>query len=315
MTAVTFLSAIGGDNSTVSDDSSPTTGLKNNGHRTRFIPALVQFVAVANFTVTAVSNSVTAAAASATSALTAPGTSGTSTTSLSVVASGTVSPTIQTGKAYSVGQRVALARTSAPTTAVMYGAISAYNSGTGVMSIVVDQAVGAGLGPFTDWTVSLSPYGITPARQVATTGLATGGGDLTADRTINVPAATSSDVRTGADTTKSVTSGALVGSAAFITLTDAATVAWDVNSGYNAQVTLGGNRTIGAPTNLKDGVVYTLNLIEDATGSRLPSFHSIWDFGVLIAPTLQTAAGKVDKVTAQYNSGRGKLEAAFWRGA
>lgn len=64
MSSVTFTTAVGGDGSTVSDDASPTTGLANGGHRTRFVPALSQMVAVANGVVnnaTTVAGQVTAA--------------------------------------------------------------------------------------------------------------------------------------------------------------------------------------------------------------------------------------------------------------
>lgn len=123
------------------------------------------------------------------------------------------------------------------------------------------------------------------------------------------------DIRTGTATDVGITPGDLVGSAAFVPLPDTATVAWDVNQGYNATVTLGGNRNIGAPSGLQDGVTYTLNLVQDAVGNRVPTWNAIWDFGAYGAPLLQTMAGKTDKVTAQYNAARNKLEATFWRGA
>ena len=91
-------------------------------------------------------------AASALTALNAPGTSGTSTTSLTIGA-GTQTFTTQTGKAWAVGQPVTLARTSAPDTTRMSGFISAYNSGTGAMSVTVDTVLGTGT--YTDWTISL----------------------------------------------------------------------------------------------------------------------------------------------------------------
>ena len=47
MALVTFLSSVGGDNSVVTDDANVSTGLANGGHRSRFIPALAQLVAVA----------------------------------------------------------------------------------------------------------------------------------------------------------------------------------------------------------------------------------------------------------------------------
>ena len=52
MASVTFPPSVGGDGSTVTDDNNASTGLGNGGHRTRFIPALSQMVAVAMNTVT-----------------------------------------------------------------------------------------------------------------------------------------------------------------------------------------------------------------------------------------------------------------------
>ena len=122
------------------------------------------------------------------------------------------------------------------------------------------------------------------------------------------------DVLTGTTATP-VTGDALYDSAAPTVLTDAATVAWDTNNGYNAYVVLGGNRTIGAPTNLRSGMTYTLELVQDATGSRVPTWASVWDWGSAGAPTLQTTANKADKVVAQYNARTSKLDANFRRGA
>lgn len=92
------------------------------------------------------------AAASALTALNAPGTSGTSTTSLTIGA-GAQSFTTQAGKAWAVGQPAIIARTSAPSTTRMSGFISAYNTGTGAMTVAVDATTGTGT--FTDWTISL----------------------------------------------------------------------------------------------------------------------------------------------------------------
>ena len=47
-----FDPAVGGNGLTVTDDGNPTTGLDNDGHRERFVPALAQVVAVAGNTVT-----------------------------------------------------------------------------------------------------------------------------------------------------------------------------------------------------------------------------------------------------------------------
>lgn len=70
MASVTFPAGLGGDGSTVTDDANATTGLANGGHRTRFIPALSQFVTCANGGVTQATAQVGLATTQATNAAT-----------------------------------------------------------------------------------------------------------------------------------------------------------------------------------------------------------------------------------------------------
>lgn len=80
------------------------------------------------------------------------------------------------------------------------------------------------------------------------------------------------------------------------TLTDAATVSWDMNSGSVATLTLGGNRTLAAPTNLKIGTsVLVVN--QDGTGSRTITWNSIFKWTAGVAPVLSTAASAKDVIT------------------
>lgn len=81
------------------------------------------------------------------------------------------------------------------------------------------------------------------------------------------------------------------------TLTDAATVNWDCALGGYAKVTLGGSRTMAAPTNTRNGAVYILEVIQDGTGSRTLTWNAafVWSGGT--APTLTTTAGKRDFFT------------------
>lgn len=51
MSSVTFPTAIGGDGSTVSDDDNASTGLRNGGWRTRFIPCFTNLVNIADYMV------------------------------------------------------------------------------------------------------------------------------------------------------------------------------------------------------------------------------------------------------------------------
>lgn len=90
------------------------------------------------------------------------------------------------------------------------------------------------------------------------------------------------------------------------TLTDAATIATDASLGNRFRVTLGGNRTLGAPTNPTDGQQVVWEIIQDGTGSRTLSLDTGtggFVFGTDIASiTLTTTASKRDFLTAIYNS-------------
>lgn len=79
------------------------------------------------------------------------------------------------------------------------------------------------------------------------------------------------------------------------TLTDGATVSADLSSGNLFTVTLGGNRTLTA-TNISSSF-YKFIIKQDATGSRALTFDSMFDFGGLAAPTLQTTANAVDVIS------------------
>lgn len=85
------------------------------------------------------------------------------------------------------------------------------------------------------------------------------------------------------------------------TLTDGATINWDTSTIQVAQVTLGGNRTFAAPTNLIDGAFYALVIIQDGTGSRTATFNSVFKFAAATAPTLTTTANARDILVFQSN--------------
>ena len=85
------------------------------------------------------------------------------------------------------------------------------------------------------------------------------------------------------------------------TLTDGATITWDVGSSPVAKVTLGGNRTLSAPTNSASGQFISLTVIQDATGSRLLTWNSAYEFTGDVAPTLTTTASKADVFVFKYN--------------
>ena len=90
---------------------------------------------------------------------------------------------------------------------------------------------------------------------------------------------------------------ATTGWAANLTLTDAATIAWDTSVSQVATFTfVSSNRTMGAPTNLKNGAFYALAVIQNG-GSNTLTFNSVFKWASGTAPTLSTAAGAKDYFT------------------
>lgn len=86
------------------------------------------------------------------------------------------------------------------------------------------------------------------------------------------------------------------------TLTDGATITWDLDTSQTAKVTLGGNRTLANPTNMNAGGTYILRIIQDATGSRTLAYNSAYLFPVGDVPTLTTTLGAVD-ILSCYSDG------------
>ena len=85
--------------------------------------------------------------------MSAPGTSATS-DSGAYIQEGEQAFSIQTGKAFSVGQSVVIAYSLDPTNFAMFGNISNYDSGTGWLTVNVSSVVGSGT--YYSWVVSLS---------------------------------------------------------------------------------------------------------------------------------------------------------------
>lgn len=84
-------------------------------------------------------------------------------------------------------------------------------------------------------------------------------------------------------------------------LTDAATIATDCSLGNVFTVTLGGNRTLGAPSNLSAGATYVWRFTQDGTGSRTLAYNAVFKFPGGTAPTLTTTAGAVDIISGVTN--------------
>ena len=90
------------------------------------------------------------------------------------------------------------------------------------------------------------------------------------------------------------------------TLTDQATIAWDVIASPVAKVTLGANRTLAAPsgTSPAAGQFIALTVIQDGTGSRTLTWNATYEFTGDEAPTLTTTANKGDLFIFKYNGSK-----------
>lgn len=89
-----------------------------------------------------------------------------------------------------------------------------------------------------------------------------------------------------------------------VTLTDATTILVDASLGNLYRVTLGGNRTMGAPSNATDGQELLFEILQDATGSRTITWTSGAGGYAFDAPTptLTTTANARDFIRFVYNS-------------
>lgn len=76
-------------------------------------------------------------------------------------------------------------------------------------------------------------------------------------------------------------------------LTDASTINWNLSNGSVAFVTLGGNRTLANPTNMRVGS-YILHVIQDVSGNRTLSFGSSYKWPAGVAPDVSTTASSRD---------------------
>lgn len=232
-------------------------------------------------------NAAIAQAAAATAA-NAAGYASTCATSVALT-TGAKSIGLQTGKSFpSATDHVGWLIRASDQTIRIKGKLNPYNSGTGAATFTVATTAdiyGSG-GPYSDWIFVSAAF----IQAVVTAAM----------------------VQAGTDATTAITPKALFDASAPQTLADGATVNWDMAAGWNAKVTLGGNRTMAAPTNAKVGITYVLEVIQDATGSRTITWNAAYDFGLVGAPTLSTGAGKRDVIFLYcYDAATPKFRASY----
>ena len=134
----------------------------------------------------------------------------------------------------------------------------------------------------------------------------------TARTNLGLPYGVAADVQAGTATAKVIAPDQLMLAAAPQTLTDGASIDWNMATGYNAKVTLAGNRTLNAPSNPHVGLCSVLEVIQDGTGSRTLTWNSCYDFGAGGSPTLSTAAGARDIISMYcYDAGTPKFRCSF----
>lgn len=151
----------------------------------------------------------------------------------------------------------------------------------------------------TDW-VDLAPG--TSGQFLKTLGAAanpiwdtpSGGAAATTTSAGIVELATAAEYRTGTDTGRVPAIDQIWASLAEVTLTDNTTVTISLADGIDFVVTLGGNRTLDNPSNVKVGQRGRIRIVQDGTGTRTLAFASNWEFIGAQAPVLSTTAADQD---------------------
>ena len=90
------------------------------------------------------------------------------------------------------------------------------------------------------------------------------------------------------------------------TLTDAATITWNVINSPVAKVTLTANRTMAAPsgTGVAAGQFISILIIQDAGGTNTITWNAVYEFTGDVAPTLTSTGAKGDIFSFRYNGAK-----------
>jgi len=153
----------------------------------------------------------------------------------------------------------------------------------------------AGVAIKADVSPVFSVAGKTGAVTLVKADVGLGSVDNTADtaKPVSTAQQTALDAKAGLATVNAFTAAQR---AAPVALADAATVAMDASLSNFYTLTLAGNRTLGAPTNMVAGQAGSIRIAQDATGSRTLSFNAVWKFPSGTAPTLTTTASAIDRL-------------------
>ena len=75
-----------------------------------------------------------------------------------------------------------------------------------------------------------------------------------------------------------------------------------MNTGNNFLVTLGGNRTLAAPSNATTGQTGSIYVVQDGTGNRTLSYNTVWKFPGGSVPAATSTSGAVDMLVYNVRS-------------
>lgn len=238
-----------------------------------FLGALPLFQTELNAEVEALNDNIDDATTNLNALIAAAGFSGTSTTSNSI-GTGSKTFTTQVNKAWVVGTYILVTDDAAPTSNLMHGQVTAYNAGTG--SITINVTLTAGSGTKTAWTLGLSgPQGATLAK------------------------ASASQIRAGTDDDNYKTSKGDMDAVAFVQISAGGSYTLDLSTGFNFEITLTSDMTFAVPSNLKDGKTGIITFLQQSSGgtyNRTIAFNaSIRKPGA--APTMPTGAGAQGRIS------------------
>lgn len=85
-----------------------------------------------------------------------------------------------------------------------------------------------------------------------------------------------------------------------VDLTDAATVAIDSSLGNSFRLLIGGNRTLGNPTNLTEDQSFDIKIVQGGAGGNTLAYAGLYRFPGGTPPVLSTAAGAVDVLSCKF---------------
>ncbi len=162
------------------------------------------------------------------------------------------------------------------------------------------------INPLASLTLPVSPQngGTGVANNAASTITISGnfGTTLTVTGTTNVTLPTSGTLTTLSTVTSTANTWTAAQRVAFVTATDASTVTPNFALSNNFNLTLGGNRTLGVPTNLVAGQSGVISVRQDITGSRTLAYAWCWEFPGGTAPTLSTGKLVFDQLNYMVNT-------------